>query len=609
MSIQFERITKRYHNASVVNDLTLEIATGEFFVLLGPSGSGKSTLLRAVAGLTSIDEGRIHLHGRDVTHLPPRERGVGFVFQHYALFQNMTVADNIEFALRVRRMRAAERRRRRKELLKLVALEGYDDRLPSQLSGGQQQRVAVARALAHEPAVLLLDEPFGALDAKIRVELRRALREVQQRLGTTTILVTHDQEEAFALGDRIGVMHMGRLLETGRPEQLYRQPATRFVASFLGAANFVLGELTPDGLRIGAATLPHEGAEGASREGREVVAVIRPEELELAERKELLESEWIGDAVVREVSFSGATERVVVQLARDTGVRSAATDERQANERPVMEITRHAGERLGLRLAPGQNVSLGVRRAHVLPTPISSFVVAARSADSRTALLEAPLMQQLTRSMRARVTVLEGDFAANTEPPRVHHAGVVVVASGPGAIADVARLAAAGARRILCIPAAAGLPERVLVHCLSDAARSSTLGLLASVMRHLHVEATLVCLQARGASRAERAAAFRRMLDTRAALQAAHGLDVRTDVHIGELSGFTRELDTRGECALVVVGSDASPSELQNLLAEHFSVLFTADSRCPVLVAVEDRQRPAHTSHEQEPRTSVWSST
>src|SRR3954467_3848725 len=162
MSIRIEQVTKVYQGAPVVNDVSIEIQAGEFFVLLGPSGSGKSTLLRALAGLTNVDRGRLSLHGRDVTELPARERGVGLVFQHYALFRHMTVADNIEFALRVRRMRSAARRKRRQELLQLVALEGYDERYPSQLSGGQQQRVAVARALAHEPAVLLLDEPFGA---------------------------------------------------------------------------------------------------------------------------------------------------------------------------------------------------------------------------------------------------------------------------------------------------------------------------------------------------------------------------------------------------------------------------------------------------------------
>ena len=289
MSIALDQVTKRYQDQPVVNDVSIEVGEGEFFVLLGPSGSGKSTLLRAIAGLTGIDHGRISLHGRDVTHVRARDRGVGLVFQNYALFRHMTVADNIEFALRVRRMKAADRRARRKELLKLVALEGMDERLPGQLSGGQQQRVAVARALAHKPQVLLLDEPFGALDAKIREELRRTIRSVQRELGITTVLVTHDQEEAFALADTIGVMNHGRLLEVGNPNDLYAQPATRFVATFLGAANLLLARQGADGIRFGATPVNAEGAEPvhAGRE-HEVVAVLRPEEVEIAAAREEL---------------------------------------------------------------------------------------------------------------------------------------------------------------------------------------------------------------------------------------------------------------------------------------------------------------------------------
>src|SRR5690349_7191352 len=275
MSIALDQVTKRYQDQPVVNDVSIEVGEGEFFVLLGPSGSGKSTLLRAIAGLTGIDHGRISLHGRDVTHVRARDRGVGLVFQNYALFRHMTVADNIEFALRVRRMKRADRIARRKELLKLVALEGLDERLPGQLSGGQQQRVAVARALAHKPQVLLLDEPFGALDAKIREELRRTIRSVQRELGITTVLVTHDQEEAFALADTIGVMNHGRLLEVGYPHDLYAQPATRFVATFLGAANLLLARQSRDSVHFDP-TPPYE-----RRRQHEDVAVLRPEEIEL----------------------------------------------------------------------------------------------------------------------------------------------------------------------------------------------------------------------------------------------------------------------------------------------------------------------------------------
>nr|MBP8252755.1 ABC transporter ATP-binding protein [Herpetosiphon sp.] len=251
MSIVIDQLTKRYEQQAVVNRVQLTINDGEFFVLLGPSGSGKSTLLRMLAGLISNDEGRVLLHGRDVTKLPPQARDVGFVFQNYALFEHMNVGDNIEFALKIRKVSAAERQRRRDTLLDMVGLAGLAKRLPRQLSGGQQQRVALARALAHNPAVLLLDEPFGALDAKIRSELRRNLRGIQRELGITAIFVTHDQDEAFELADRIGVMNHGRLLEVGTPSELYQRPQTDFVATFLGSANVMLGTCDERGMYVG----------------------------------------------------------------------------------------------------------------------------------------------------------------------------------------------------------------------------------------------------------------------------------------------------------------------------------------------------------------------
>ena len=286
MSIRVEHLTKRYGDAAVVNGVSLEIATGELFVLLGPSGSGKSTLLRMIAGLSEVDAGKVWLHGRDVTALSPKDRGIGFVFQHYALFRHMTVADNVEFSLRVARVPKEERRRRREELLELVGLSGFGGRRPQQLSGGQRQRVAIARALANRAPVLLLDEPFGALDAKIRVELRQTIRRVQRDLGVTTVFVTHDQEEAFELGDRIAVLHLGRLLEVGEPEELYLRPQTPFVATFLGAANLLVGQSTPRGLALGPVEIPLR-TEAAADDGRRRVEVLfRPEDVEVAATKE-----------------------------------------------------------------------------------------------------------------------------------------------------------------------------------------------------------------------------------------------------------------------------------------------------------------------------------
>ena len=377
MSITLDQVTKRYAGAPVVNDVSLDIGDGEFFVLLGPSGSGKSTLLRAVAGLSGVDHGRIALHGRDVTHVAARKRGVGLVFQNYALFRHMTVAENIEFALRVRRVPARARRQRRQELLRLVALDGLDDRLPAQLSGGQQQRVAVARALAHKPEVLLLDEPFGALDAKIREELRRTIRQVQRELGITTMLVTHDQEEAFALADRIGIMNLGRLLEVGAPHELYSRPATRFVATFLGAANLFLARRTPEGVQVGATIMATAEHSPVAPE-HEVVAVVRPEEIELAASREALGSRYLGRGVVDEVTFTGALERLRVRLADSAPAPLLAFADGEAST--ALQVTRTRPAHRGVEVRAGQEVAIGVRRIHVLPTPLSSFTACAATA-------------------------------------------------------------------------------------------------------------------------------------------------------------------------------------------------------------------------------------
>ena len=360
MSITLDQITKQYQGNPVVNDVSLAMTEGEFFVLLGPSGSGKSTLLRAIAGLTEVDHGRITLFGRDVTQVSAREREVGFVFQNYALFRHMTVADNIEFALRVRRVRATERRKRRQELLELIGLAGMDDRLPAQLSGGQQQRVAVARALAHKPKVLLLDEPFGALDAKIREELRRTIRAVQRELGITTILVTHDQEEAFALGDRLGVMNFGRLLEAGRPMDLYTRPASRFVATFLGAANLLLRREARGARETGPGLIA--GGNRSPYREQEVVAMLRPEEADLAPDRDSLMTSFLGYGTVEEIQFTGALERLRIRM-RITGDEDATS--------PVLiDVTRTQPDQRSFPLRTGQQVAVGTRRIHVLPTPL-----------------------------------------------------------------------------------------------------------------------------------------------------------------------------------------------------------------------------------------------
>jgi sulfate transport system ATP-binding protein len=241
MSIEIRHLVKRYGSLAVCNDLSLDIPAGELVALLGPSGSGKTTLLRMIAGLEQPDAGSILFHGEDATRTSVRERNVGFVFQHYALFGHMTIAENVAFGLRVRprATRPPEKEIRAKvaQLLKLVQLDWLADRHPHQLSGGQRQRVALARALAVEPRVLLLDEPFGALDAKVRKELRRWLRRLHDEMHVTSVFVTHDQEEAMEVADRVVVMHEGRIEQQGAPDEVYDRPATPFVLQFLGDVN------------------------------------------------------------------------------------------------------------------------------------------------------------------------------------------------------------------------------------------------------------------------------------------------------------------------------------------------------------------------------------
>ncbi|HLB64496.1 MAG TPA: ABC transporter ATP-binding protein, partial [Anaerolineales bacterium] len=270
MSILLSDLTKRFGDHAVVSRVNLQIEDGELFVLLGSSGSGKSTILRMIAGLTPPDEGRILLHGRDVTYLPPQARGTGFVFQNYSNFRHMSAAHNIEFGLRIRKVSRSERRQRSEELLDLVGMSGLGRRYPDQLSGGQQQRVAIARALAYQPAVLLLDEPFGALDVKIRTQLRESLKSVQRRLRVTTILVTNDQEEAFELADRIGVVDRGLLVEVGTPQDLYYRPSSEYSATFIGGGNVLVGRAEGGAIRLGAASFPLRSGDPHHDEGAPV---------------------------------------------------------------------------------------------------------------------------------------------------------------------------------------------------------------------------------------------------------------------------------------------------------------------------------------------------
>ena len=404
MSILLEGISKRYAQQTVVNNVSLEVKNGEFFVLLGSSGSGKTTVLNIIAGLVNADEGRVSLHGRDVTNLPTQKRKVGFVFQNYALFEYMTVAENIEFGLQIRKVSKKERQIKRDELLELVGLVGLSERMPKQLSGGQQQRVALARALALEPDVLLLDEPLGALDAKIRTELRRSLKTIQRQLGVATILVTHDQEEAFDLADRIGVMSYGRLVEVGTPRDLYMKPQTEFVASFLGTANILLGQTEGDRIQIG----PHvfglnKEATRFSTDGR-VQVVFRPEDIALASNKEDLDCPALGEGTVTTLGFNGPSERIRLELPAIRGVRAISPAVPFGSQSITIDASRPPEQASAFPLSVTDKTWVGIRRLHALSHPGLSFlVVTDGSLRSQSAISAGGY---LARMAHARMTLL-----------------------------------------------------------------------------------------------------------------------------------------------------------------------------------------------------------
>ena len=239
VGIQVDNVIKRYGDHTVINGLSLEINPGEFFTLLGPSGCGKTTLLRMIIGFNSIEGGEIRVDGQVVNNIPTNKRNMGMVFQNYAVFPHMNVRDNVAYGLKTRKIARGERRKKADELLKLVKIDQYADRMPAQLSGGQQQRVALARAIVIEPDVLLMDEPLSNLDAKLRVEMRNVIKRIQRQIGITTVYVTHDQEEALAISDRIAVMHDGVIQQIDSPKRLYQRPANIFVSTFIGLSNIL----------------------------------------------------------------------------------------------------------------------------------------------------------------------------------------------------------------------------------------------------------------------------------------------------------------------------------------------------------------------------------
>jgi spermidine/putrescine transport system ATP-binding protein len=320
-AISLEQVGKRYAGVDAVRDVNIDVAEGEFFSLLGPSGCGKTTTLRMIAGFVTPDTGRIVLEGRDMTSVPPNRRPVNMVFQQYALFPHMSVYDNVAFGLSVKHVPRREHRERVNDLLGVVSLAGFERRRPRELSGGQQQRVALARALVNRPAALLLDEPLGALDVKLRKHMQLELKRIQHELGTTFVYVTHDQEEALAMSDRIAVMNGGRVEQIGGPREIYEQPASAFVADFIGSLNAL--DVTVDEL-VGGYALARFGerdrivvpVDGTVQPGGAIRIAVRPEHVRIGARGESAPGDGSRlEGTVAEIVFLG----MYTQLHVDTG--------------------------------------------------------------------------------------------------------------------------------------------------------------------------------------------------------------------------------------------------------------------------------------------------
>jgi putative spermidine/putrescine transport system ATP-binding protein len=338
VEVRMEGLRRHYGPVVALDGLDLTMAPGELVALLGPSGCGKTTTLRLVAGLEDADAGRITVGGKDVIHLPASKRDMGMVFQAYSLFPHMTVRQNVAFGLRLRRVSPAERDRRALEMLELVGLSTQADRYPHQISGGQQQRVALARALAIEPQVLLLDEPLSALDAKVRAQLRDQIRRIQLEVGITTLFVTHDQEEALAIADRVGVMRDGKLEQLAAPTEVYSRPATPFVAEFVGLTNRLAGTVSGGTVTVRGRDLP---LVDTSTPAGQVIALVRPEAVTLASDSSGESGPLTGTVIAS--TFLGATSRVTVDLGDTTIMAQLSTSDATALS---------AGSRVALSIRP-----------------------------------------------------------------------------------------------------------------------------------------------------------------------------------------------------------------------------------------------------------------
>ncbi|HUK92373.1 MAG TPA: ABC transporter ATP-binding protein, partial [Blastocatellia bacterium] len=363
-------LTKRFGPQSVLAGINLTVGKGELLVVLGPSGSGKTTLLRIISGLTRPEAGDVFLSGQRITDMPPQDRRIGVVFQEHALFRHMTVEENIAFGLRVRKLDAAQIREAVGDMLDLVHLQGHASKYPSQLSGGQRQRVGLARALAPRPDALLFDEPFSAVDAVTRTELRRDVKQLLRSMGVAALFITHDQEEALELGDRIAILNEGQIQQLGTPYDVYNHPSNEFVATFLGAANVLLGRWGEGRVTFGGLELKPPVDAPVLSERQPVKIVFRPEDVVLNFEPSLLDTPfYLGHGIVEDLFYVGPSERLTVRLAlwggaKERGTGAAAPD---SSDGFPITVSRSKWDATEMELSPGDRVVVGLKDYRILP--------------------------------------------------------------------------------------------------------------------------------------------------------------------------------------------------------------------------------------------------
>jgi ABC-type Fe3+/spermidine/putrescine transport system ATPase subunit len=545
------------------------------------------------------------------------------VFQHYALFRYMSAAENIEFPLRIRRTPAAERRRRRDELLELVGLAGFGARMPAQLSGGQQQRVALARALAHKPEVLLLDEPFGALDAKIRAELRRTILAIQHELGVTTIFVTHDQDEAFELADHLGIMNHGRLLEVGPPRELYLRPQTEFVATFLGAANLMVGECTPEGVRLGHIVLPLGTEMAAVAGARRVQVLFRPEDVAVKDSSEALSAPLLGEGIVEETSFAGSFERLRLRLPPLAGVRSISPPAPFGVDwLPIDAIrSQHLARQHPLRA--GDAAWVGVRRMHALSHPGLSILLAgdgsagwedamalggsiARVAQAGVTMLVYGHPTDAANEWLRRARVKFGDGLAGlssasspdgaaaaiaAELARKHYDLVVAAPPPSEPVRVTSELLEAGDHNLLLVPRPSTVPKRVLICVAVGEPSKENVRIAGRLVRHLRAEATVMTVLSEEPGDIARLQAERFLAAARRTLSLL-GVSSRSEIRLGDAREEILKELADGGYELLVMGAPLIGSGTRATLGELLGGLVAEGLERPLLIT-----RSRHAAH------------